>query len=560
SAYSLTTYDSLPWLNNYSETISPYITISSSPQDDLGVSVKQFGAKGDGVTDSTTAFIDAIKYIENIAKNVGIHKTSYIIIPAGSYLITQTLSIQLFTKFKASGPVTLRYSGTGPLFNVRNTTDVVQYRQGYLQQPFNVGNILDGSQGPLILKGSGKTSNQVGIKIGEDTLQSLHNTHTAWSQFSNIYLEGFQYGIRFTSKQVYITRFNNITISDCGTCISDEGATGYSNSGEQLTWTDCGFHNSDLFLEVTYSISHSFKGCSIDYNKAGIRLGLEGVQAPYNEQRFTQCWIEASNTPSQFPLIEGLGTKGTAGHFVIIDNSKIYFRDRKADTIIKGSLSLSIINTELFLNRYTHGNIAAGSIMCEDTVDIINAQGVMFHDNPIAISRSLAINHNSDFEADAVGATTFTGFSQSNVSGQASLSISDTKSYSGTKSMKIAGGGNTWATIQTEVLPIIGVRKLYGQARVYLSNTYAKASVKTEIVFYSEDKSTIIKTLAVSQDMDYRTALGGQPDGDRWFSLLQGTGNYDRVPPKATHAQFRLTIGDIKTSDVFIDDMILTGI
>lgn len=83
--------------------------------DDLSVFVtpQMFGAKGDGVTDDTTAFRNAIA-----------NASSLIVVPSGTYLITDTLTINKQVLIEGSGSESsiINYTGTGYLFNISTDT------------------------------------------------------------------------------------------------------------------------------------------------------------------------------------------------------------------------------------------------------------------------------------------------------------------------------------------------------------------------------------------------------------------------------------------------------
>lgn len=85
---------------NY-EAIKSHITTT--------INVKEYGAKGDGETDDTEAIREAI--------NSGMD----IYFPAGSYLVTETLTIPSYRHIHGEGPnqTTISYQGSGYLFDVK---------------------------------------------------------------------------------------------------------------------------------------------------------------------------------------------------------------------------------------------------------------------------------------------------------------------------------------------------------------------------------------------------------------------------------------------------------
>ena len=119
------------------------------------------------------------------------------------------------------------------------------------------GNVLDGSSGALILKGD-LSKKQTAIRLGEDAQGTLFRTSLAQTCISHVYIVNFDKAFSFSSIQVFINRFFNVSASHCKIIIHDESNT--QNAGELITWTDCSFHNSDYFYKVTVKHSMSLKG------------------------------------------------------------------------------------------------------------------------------------------------------------------------------------------------------------------------------------------------------------------------------------------------------------
>jgi hypothetical protein len=86
------------------------------------ISVKWFGAKGDGINNDTLAFQQAIN-IGGFAYVVG--EGVEIFIPNGVYIISSTIYIRNGTTIIGEGihPVKLQYTGNGTLFNANNTSN-----------------------------------------------------------------------------------------------------------------------------------------------------------------------------------------------------------------------------------------------------------------------------------------------------------------------------------------------------------------------------------------------------------------------------------------------------
>lgn len=77
---------------SYSEPGSNLIEKIINEADDRGINVRHFGATGDGVTDDTEAFQNAIDY-------AGKHNNSAVYVPAGKYVITKELTLNFIALF-----------------------------------------------------------------------------------------------------------------------------------------------------------------------------------------------------------------------------------------------------------------------------------------------------------------------------------------------------------------------------------------------------------------------------------------------------------------------------
>ncbi|MFB2349231.1 hypothetical protein [Priestia megaterium] len=506
--------------------------------------------------DDTKMFVEAITYCEKIAQSKGIEVVPTIIVPAAKqFVVSNTLRKALYVKMLSIGLVNILYTGQGAFMHHLNNKEVVDFKKklGYSQMPFNTGEVFSAVLGKFLIKGLGKASaqKQIGFRIGEEVIQSLHNTHTAWSSFKDVYFEGFYQGISFTQKQTYIMDFNNIVMNACGICITDEGNS--QNSGEMITWRKCAFHNSDLILEVNGEINHAFSVSHFDYCNSAVKINGNH----YQRQVFDTTWFEGSNVPGKTPLIQAdLNSTANSNH-IVIKNSKIYPRDRVPDTLIRGPLTLSIKDNTIEGNRYSSQNLASGAVLCDDNVIIAGDSGNMFHDNAIVISRQAALNQNSSFEANLVGEKSIIGFKINSGIGSASGEITDIQKYSGTKSIRIIGGSGSYFDFETDVFPLQMAAKVYGQARIYLNRNYCKATITTYLIFYGCDQKTVIDQYSLVQNMDYRNKY----EENRWFALLSGTSSQPyKIPPTSVYCKFRIVIGDIQSFDVYIDDMMLTRI
>ncbi|MER2107565.1 MAG: glycosyl hydrolase family 28-related protein [Solibacillus sp.] len=509
-----------------------------------GTNLKSVGAKGDKKQDDTT-YLQGL--IDNIRKAPSVYASTTIDVPAGNYLVTSTITLPPYVRLRSNGIVKFSYTGTGALFHIFNDKNPQQ--DNLSQTATNVGDLFTGT---FILQGL-RTAGQIGLLIGEEVFNLVHVTHTAWMRFCNLYIEKFDKAIKFTQKQTYLTRFNNVTISHCNTIISDSGTTA-ENAGELITWTDCAFHNSDLFLSVSSEINHEFKGCSIDFNRKGVLF----TGNKYSTQRFTDCWIEGNGNDTT-PFITSDDSSISA--YVIFNGNHIFFPNKKGNYLCTGNVAISFNDNEVTMNRYsnkvTH-SLASSSVLFNDEVRVVNCNAPIFHENPIAISRKYFIlNRNQDFELDGVGVSTITGFTTTG----ATVAITNVDSFLGSKCLKINSGGTNYVNVITEMIELNGSKLVFGQCN--FKTLDSSLNFQTRLQFYAQDGVTLVSTETVTQNFQIPSS-----DVNKWYCLPSGftasgnsfnANNYVVVPPTATKVKATLTIGDIN-NDVYIDNFVINGV
>jgi len=126
-----------------------------------------------------------------------------------------------------------------------------------------IDNIFDGSNGAFIIAGSGKLNGQRALVFGNVSDTSSATRHTAWLGMSNVFIDSFQNAFYFVPVNVFIMRFYNVTCSGCDTKINTP-ISANTNSGEQINWFGCAFHNSNRIMTLGCQMNMEFHGCSFD--------------------------------------------------------------------------------------------------------------------------------------------------------------------------------------------------------------------------------------------------------------------------------------------------------
>ena len=526
--------------------------------DNDNINIKQFGAKGDGESDDTLCFTKAISYLKNL------ELTSHSLeINPGTYIISSTITIPMYIKVHTLGNVLIKYTGENELFRIipgDNIADMVsEWSTG--QNVFNIGNVLDGSKGTLTLQGTGKNNGQIGLVIGANSLGTNWISGTFWANFSNFCIEKFNIGIQYTNKQVCMHKFFNMVITYCNKAISD--INNLENSGELMTYLSCSFNNNDLFLEINHPINHNFDNCNIDYNKQGVQINYQGG---YYQLTITNSWLEGNCTPSEdLPYIQAPNTNSNDSVNVVISNSYIYPGSFINKELFKGNMYLNLENDSVLVNRYSandnYTNYPEGEFLCDEYVKIFNKNNIHYMSAPCITSKNTLLNKtNYNFETATVGETdTAPGFEFPSVAGDVDAVVTNEKSFTGTKSIKILGTGNDYKTIRTEELNVFKYKRIYANAVVYVpdyngnDNTFA-CTVKA---FFYDKNGTEISN--VSQNYTGMTVPLSKCN--KWMCLPIGlmiNEGSATLPDNCYTVKIAVQFGALKTN-IWVDNIAVEG-
>lgn len=240
----------------------------------LIISVKEYGATGNGETDDTTAILNAVAVANEY------HCTLFF--PTGTYILNNTINVNGCNILSAKGVI--NYGGNDTCINITDG--------------FNT--VIEG----LILYGQ---NSGIGMKaIG----------HLNFSTISHCLIKGFEYGIKFedswlchiedvicqenTEYGAYLTRAYNAVIERCSFLKSNINLLIQTEAGAKISGVDCSGANnyglvlngckgvsvSDLYYEdsgtykatsVIHTGSNSFNFCSFK----GLKMGLTNEDVSY---------------------------------------------------------------------------------------------------------------------------------------------------------------------------------------------------------------------------------------------------------------------------------------
>jgi len=307
-----------------------------------------FGAKGDGITDDTVAFQNAI--------NQAAQTKSPIFVPPGVYKITSTLQINsvnlmIIGSGRERDYCTIQFNGSGPLFQLDEDNG----------QPWNA-NLYDG-------KGQGFTLRDIHLRATPDT--SLNNglgeyragTYAIrdWRggsvRLKNVWIENFDHG--FWGVQSDINYFEDVMITYCKVGIY----LGPRSNQFTLLHGYTFFNDTALYLDTRGQ--SRFIGCQfvVDGSQTdpAIRIACNYVAwgSPTEMIEFSGCWFEHAqsvlNAVNDYILIES--TQGEELGYIIFDHPFGTFSVDEVDTFLKITTAAKVefrnLNTYDFYHNVT---------------------------------------------------------------------------------------------------------------------------------------------------------------------------------------------------------------
>lgn len=258
----------------------------------INVKSPQYGARGDGRSDDTDAFLRAIYFANRVAikqdfleKNIPV-----ILVPAGRYVLNKTLSLKPWIKLVSMGPVVLDWSGAGhDIVGVQCDNSGQNSFDKILKNSSGASPFLCGDFGTISLLGPGKdlAVDSVGLKLGNFSKGSVD---FRLAKISNIQFSGWGVANHIGSVNTYLFSAVNCHYEINGISIKTESGRQH-NSGEKMTWLNCVFSGCRNVLDVnTDSFDVDFSNCSFDYIGNVVFLR---ESACYLEIKFISCHIEA---------------------------------------------------------------------------------------------------------------------------------------------------------------------------------------------------------------------------------------------------------------------------
>ena len=352
------------------------------------VSVKDFGAKGDGVTDDTAAIQAAI----NAAK--------FVYFPAGNYIITSPIYM---TGVDYNGGARIIGDGVGTTTITKTTTTV-----GTGSNTARVGTITDSyAVDAAIILTHANNDYAYRCEISQMLIKS-NSSNNAYAIFApratsltmiNVVTFGFQYG--YTTYDTWLSSFEQVTHNGNGR-ISWNGFAWLNDGSGGATGTTCNF--IDCWARDGSGIGWNIFGLEYSALSSCAADNITGAAYTFNQCKITLsgCGMENVTLVAASAAIGLFGgsvvlntfrsfliTGAATGFYIMVDTTKATFNNCVFDNfaVPNGAYNLGVQNgAQMFDNGTswpTNGNAfisySVGSVRSQPITDaLINSTGTAY--------------------------------------------------------------------------------------------------------------------------------------------------------------------------------------
>lgn len=482
--------------------------------------VKQFGAKGDGVTNDTSAFINALA------------NASVVTVPTGKYKITSQIEITNKHRLIAVGTVRILTTvSNNYAFYIHGNTDS-DYQDTNTYYDSYKGVWFGGATGGITIINSGGTSaNGILFGASSNPPDNISGANSI-AKIANVGIQGYDNGIKITHFNNYLNTFERVHFESCGNCVvfGDTNTT-KRNSGEMFKFFDCIFSTSNTAIRyASQGWESSFIGCSMDFCVIGI------YDSNYNRIFFCNGHIEGIGKRSASDTTYGIVANQHEYTIIVFDN--VVFD-------ISGTNG-----TKLFYGET--GNLVFGATYVSTTLKYPDTPNDAFlSDHYIekeAVCRGqsgyrmyLSLDNNLIPDAKLTSAT-LGALSGNDITNQiriyykhgCTVEIVQGSMLSGQKAIRFKGDGNAPMTASVDVIIPVSAGKVYNTSFASYKHSAQNMSRYAKAIFYDKDGNQLSETSGYLYTPDF------PPNDEMFFPLIS---KQVTAPAGSAYAKFRYTVG-----------------
>jgi hypothetical protein len=260
--------------------------------------VKEYGVKGDGVTNDSDAFQSMINQIRSDALTGSLNVMPVIEVPSGLYILDKQIIMSPYIKFKSLGLVAFRITFNGSAFWIKPDPSDSIYTSTTVNQDksrnaWNRGRYFDGNFVFVTNLDRASTGNAtVALEIGDTNIGSNKALPVSRYEISQVNVYGLAKAIKLNTVNNYLGTFINCHWEMNNTAVwflTPTDGTQY-NSGENMRFENCiiaGCTQPSFLLESP-GVDIVISGTSFDFNASP----LIHSKASGTSVRLQHCYVE----------------------------------------------------------------------------------------------------------------------------------------------------------------------------------------------------------------------------------------------------------------------------
>lgn len=313
-----------------------------------GINVRWFGAKGDGITDDTQSFKNALDFIRMQLKEQ-VNVTNILIVPDGEYLVTDTLVLPPYMKIESTGNVNFIYNGTDetrPCLHIKwHGDDPDQFfrrDENFAGFEWQRGAILSG--GITFIRHNMNALNLTAVEIAARNNDDRYSgwKNIARSSIEEVTVSRFDIGIQMNPLDLYLFDFTKCHIEDNRINVRIGGGQfkgSPMNCGENIIFNSCILSNAhEVAIDQVFGgFDCTFQNCGIDFNE----LILRTAEYANNSNIFSGGNLEGNN--QVVDSSRGLSSSWRAT-VIMSKNHLLMHKNAEHAPVFKGYMNLVVDN------------------------------------------------------------------------------------------------------------------------------------------------------------------------------------------------------------------------